>query len=319
MTLLVAVAADDMEQGGVALGVDLARASGEELRIVTVIGRHAAAAGTPDEAEYQKYFTSQAEQVLAHARSHIPADVTATYGTVRNRSTSAGLIAEAQRIEARMFVLGSARDGAYGRVATGSLSDRLLHSSPIPVAIAPRGLRVQPDTAVPRISVAYAGKRDDTLLLVAADEAKIMHASVRVLTVAVRTSLPVYSAGAMGEDEIVGVWIDQVSGEAHAALERDGLSAEVDAVRGPTWSDALSFAQWEPGEVLVLGSSRGIFERVFIGSRAAKILRHSPVPVLVMLRRKRGRKRAAAKNAATKRGAATQVRHGAPRRADGGR
>ncbi|WAL40009.1 universal stress protein [Brevibacterium sp. BRM-1] len=285
MTILVGIAADDLEQGAVTLAVDLARASGEELRVVTVIGRHAAAAGSPGEAEYRRYFASQAEHVLAAARQHIPDDVAATYATVANRSTSAGLFAEAKAVGARLFVLGSARDGLYGRVCTGSVTDRMLHSSPLPVAIAPRGLRTQsegPADAIPRLSVAYAGKRDDALLGEAAAEAGTLHAGLRVLTLAVRSSLPMYSAGAMGEDTIVGTWLDQVGEEARAGLSALGVEGEVEGVRGPTWSDALSFVRWERGELLVLGSSRGVFERVFIGSRAAKILRHCPVPALIM-------------------------------------
>ncbi|HCA52610.1 MAG TPA: universal stress protein, partial [Mycobacterium sp.] len=42
-------------------------------------------------------------------------------------------------------------------------------------------------------------------------------------------------------------------------------------------------AEWIDGEVLALGTSpRGEVARVFLGSRGAKILRHSPVPVLVL-------------------------------------
>ena len=41
--------------------------------------------------------------------------------------------------------------------------------------------------------------------------------------------------------------------------------------------------EWEPGEVLVVGSSRvGRLARVFLGSRAIKIVRYSPVPVVVV-------------------------------------
>ena len=41
--------------------------------------------------------------------------------------------------------------------------------------------------------------------------------------------------------------------------------------------------EWEPGEVLVVGSSRvGQLARVFLGSGAIKIVRYSPVPVVVV-------------------------------------
>ncbi|MCX6482208.1 MAG: universal stress protein, partial [Mycobacterium sp.] len=52
---------------------------------------------------------------------------------------------------------------------------------------------------------------------------------------------------------------------------------------GNGWDQALDDAEWHDGEVLALGTSpRGDIARVFLGSRGAKIMRHSPVPVLVL-------------------------------------
>ena len=40
---------------------------------------------------------------------------------------------------------------------------------------------------------------------------------------------------------------------------------------------------WQTGEVLALGSSSmGPLARVFLGSRATKLIRHAPVPVIVL-------------------------------------
>ena len=46
-----------------------------------------------------------------------------------------------------MIVAGSATAGGPGSVALGSTTSRLLHSSPIPVALAPRGFRAAPTRA----------------------------------------------------------------------------------------------------------------------------------------------------------------------------
>ena len=55
--------------------------------------------------------------------------------------------------------------------------------------------------------------------------------------------------------------------------------------RGEQWAEAFGTVDWEAGELLVVGSSEaGPIERVFLGSRATKIVRHSPVPVLVVPR-----------------------------------
>ena len=54
---------------------------------------------------------------------------------------------------------------------------------------------------------------------------------------------------------------------------------------GESWDEALEDVEWDEGDVLVVGSSSiGPIARVFLGSRAAKIVRHSPVPVVVVPR-----------------------------------
>ena len=52
---------------------------------------------------------------------------------------------------------------------------------------------------------------------------------------------------------------------------------------GHDWAEAVGGLEWRHDEVLVLGSSpRGVLSRVFVGSHARRIIRHSPVPVVVV-------------------------------------
>ena len=54
---------------------------------------------------------------------------------------------------------------------------------------------------------------------------------------------------------------------------------------GAGWGESMSSVDWGPNELLVLGSSTlGPIARVFLGSRATKLIRHSPVPVVVVPR-----------------------------------
>ena len=49
--------------------------------------------------------------------------------------------------------------------------------------------------------------------------------------------------------------------------------------------DALDDVEWRDGDVLVVGSSAaGPAARVFLGSHGSKIVRHAPVPVVVVPR-----------------------------------
>jgi len=74
--------------------------------------------------------------------------------------------------------------------------------------------------------------------------------------------------------------------ETLAQLKADGVvgkDVELQVVTGNGWDEALDDADWLEGELVAIGTSpSGGIARVFLGSRGSKILRHSPVPVLVL-------------------------------------
>jgi nucleotide-binding universal stress UspA family protein len=109
---------------------------------------------------------------------------------------------------------------------------------------------------------------------------------MRVVTFAVRgrTMYPP-EVGLRAEDSILDAWAAQAR-EALAELKSSGVVGDavaVDVVTGNSWGDALDNADWIDGELLAIGTSPvGGIARVFLGSRGTKIVRHSPVPVLVL-------------------------------------
>jgi nucleotide-binding universal stress UspA family protein len=77
--------------------------------------------------------------------------------------------------------------------------------------------------------------------------------------------------------ELVERWVEAIeTAAAHApAVVGHGASSE----------EAIDDVEWRDGDVLVVGSSSAApAARVFLGSRASRIIRHSPVPVLVVPR-----------------------------------
>jgi nucleotide-binding universal stress UspA family protein len=109
---------------------------------------------------------------------------------------------------------------------------------------------------------------------------------MRVITFAVRgrTMYPP-EVGLHAEDSILAAWESQAA-QMLARLGSDGVvGADVvlQVVSGNGWGEAIDDAEWQDGELLALGTSpRGDIARVFLGSRGTKILRVSPVPVLVL-------------------------------------
>jgi len=76
---------------------------------------------------------------------------------VPSRSVASGLISDAQEVGAAMVVVGSGSDGSWGAVVVSSTAERLLHSSPVPVAVATRGYRSPPGAVVTRATCAFRG------------------------------------------------------------------------------------------------------------------------------------------------------------------
>jgi nucleotide-binding universal stress UspA family protein len=69
----------------------------------------------------------------------LDAGLEVTFHKYAHRSAPGGLLQAVEELKADVLVLGSAADGTLGQVVLGSTADRLLHSSPVPLAVSPRG------------------------------------------------------------------------------------------------------------------------------------------------------------------------------------
>jgi nucleotide-binding universal stress UspA family protein len=197
------------------------------------------------------------------------------------------LLEAVNELDVDLLVLGSASDGKLGQAVVGSTADRLLHSCPVPLSISPRGYRGAKSGGLSRITCAYPGTPDCRPVVErVAALAERLDVPMRVVTFAVRgrTMYPP-EVGLRAEDSILDAWAAQAR-EALAELKSSGVVGDavaVDVVTGNSWGDALDNADWIDGELLAIGTSPvGGIARVFLGSRGTKIVRHSPVPVLVL-------------------------------------
>jgi nucleotide-binding universal stress UspA family protein len=293
MTLTVAYAPDERGKTALHLASMLARSFGDELVVCSVIPAPWVPGMARIDAEYRKELDEIADQALALARKNLPGDVSARFERHSARSAPAGLLELAKQYDAGMIVLGSSSAGVFGHIALGSVTDRLVHSSPVAIALAPRGFRCRPDAGVKRVTAAYGGSASaESLVLAAARVAARVGASLRISSFAV-WSRPAYTTrlGTDSEDLVLQEWIADLEKTVQAAFEQVEELAEapreVETVvgHGETWDEAIDDVGWDDGDVLVVGSSElGPVAQVFLGSRATKILRHSPVPVVVVPR-----------------------------------
>lgn len=293
MTIVVGLPRDDRATTALHLGGLLARSLGEDMVVATVVPPPWPPGLGRVDAEYQDYLDRDAEQALDRARELAEPGVATEYLVVRARSTAHGLVELAEQHDASMIALGSSDAGVLGRVAFGSVAERLLHTSPVPVALAPRGFRGRADATVRRVTAAFgAAEGDEELVLAAAGVAARVGAALRVASFAVRPRTPLTAGvGSRAEDAVLTEWSGEVSRAQEAVLDQVGaLPATPPASgsvigHGTDWATAISGLGWDDGDLLTVGSSSaGPLARVFIGSRSSKIVRHSPVPVVVVPR-----------------------------------
>jgi nucleotide-binding universal stress UspA family protein len=242
------------------------------------------------DAEYAAFLKQYAEEAIAEAREFFGDEVLAEYTSTSASSASEGLIATAAEKDAALIVLGSARHGPLGRITVGGIANEMLHISPVPVALSPRGYRPSSGARLRRVTCAFSGSTQSRSAFDAAVQLSSRHGvPLRLATLVVRDRQMYPSqVGYDAERLVIEQWRQQAleaQREALAMLPNGGVGVESGVFSGRDWEDALDSLPWEEGEVLVVGSSRlGPVARVFLGSNSVKIVRSSPVPVLVIPR-----------------------------------
>ena len=291
MTVVVGYLAGKSGTAPLHLASNLARTLHTSLTVATIVPRPWT---YPSTARVDAEYAAWADQLAADSAREAQRDlasigspVEVSFHSHAHRSVSGGLIEVVSELAAELLVLGSSASGQLGQVVVGSTADRLLHSAPVPVAIAPRGDRGARGGRLTRITCGYPGTPGSAeVVRRIAALAERAGVPMRVITFAVRgrTMYPP-EVGLHAEDSILAAWEEQ-AGEMLARLRTERVvsdDVELQVVSGNGWGEAIDDAEWQEGEILALGTSpRGDIARVFLGSRGTKILRVSPVPVLVL-------------------------------------
>jgi nucleotide-binding universal stress UspA family protein len=282
--IVVGYTATDAGADAVALGARVAGAAGSALDLVVVLPGEDRSVITPPDAGYDRYLQEQAQTWLAEASASLPADLPHQTHVRYGDSFAEGLVRAAADLGASHIVVGAANGGIRGRHRLGTVASELLHSSDVPVVLAPEGSRrVDPASGITRITAAI-GTRPGADVLVEESVA---------LAVATGAELRLLSLVSVDLPATVDTGVIRIAGAAHAddvlakvlAALPDGIDADVVVARGESIEDAVSHLSWEPGELAVVGSSRlAQPRRLFLGSTAAKMLHELPVPMVVVPR-----------------------------------
>ncbi len=285
--VVVGYTATKTGRDAVAFAARLAAATGAVLDIAVILPGEGRSVITPPDASYDRYLREQARTWIAAAIDLLPSDVVA-HAHIRSADSFAeGLIEIADELAAAYIVVGAAGGAGRGRHRLGSTTSELLHSSDVPVVLVPRGARkIAPETGVTRLTVAVGTRPGaDALLHDAGALAASAGAPIRLLSLltvdlpATADTAAIRIAGSTRADDVLAA--------ARADLPK-GLDAGVVVAEGDSIEDAVARLDWQPGEVLLAGSSRlAQPRRLFLGSTAAKMLHEVPVPVIVVPRTRR--------------------------------
>ncbi len=287
MTILAGFSASGQGPAPLHLAAQLARCTGARIVAAAIIERPWPAKTDPVENEYLHLLSAQADHALNQLAAEHLGGLDVWRIVHQARSIPEGLTELAAEVHADLVVVGSSSSGLLGRIALGSVTDRLVHTAALPVAIAPRGYPAQSGRIL-RLTVAYGGHADAVGLIATSTElARRWGTRLRIASFSVRP-MTMFSGAIepVAENLVIKQWAERTKAGIVAQLRKTGsVGADVVVGTGPTWPDAVADIDWGPGDILVLGSgAAGPTAQVFLGSAAARILRHAPVPTMIVPR-----------------------------------
>ncbi|MFF5204680.1 universal stress protein [Streptosporangium sp. NPDC000396] len=266
------------------LAATAARQAGARLTVAYV---HVPAWTTPGpgkiDAEWQAYVLEQSDRALNQARRLLAdvQDVPIDYVTSGNRGSGRGLAQLAVKAKADVVVIGSAPGGGRGRISLGSTADQLLHASPVPVVLVPKGYADEHPFRIQQLIVTY--RRDP-----ASDDAVKQSAALAAQTgVPLRLITLVVSGGrgAKMAEEMLDRLREKVAADLEVAARGHGrVQVEMEVLEGKDVARALGGADCEGALLICASSETGPLRRVFLGDTSLKIIRSASCPVMMLPR-----------------------------------
>jgi len=242
MTIVVGYPTNRRAKAVLSLAGMLARSKVDDMVVCTAIRDPRVPGMFRDDPGFRSYVDELAEAALTQAREDVPKDVKVQFARIDARSIATGLIQAADKYDASVIVVGSAM-GRIEQVTVSSIADRLLHSSPIPVAVATRGFRAM-GGKVNRVTLAFTGGEHGRVQVAAAEAlAAQFGAEMRLASFAVHLSPPEAFRVHIKGPPALEMWTKVIRSEAAMAVQADAATAhrdpEIVIGQGDDWEDAL--------------------------------------------------------------------------------
>lgn len=243
--------------------------------------------------EVMAMLTDLARKELADAVEWAGVDAGRFDLVVRFGDVADTILAVAAEVDADAIVMATAGRGAIGRLALGSVTDRVVRHSPCPVLVVREGDEDggQAAPVVARLVVPLDGSdRSRSALPVAAGLAARLGAPVLLVSVVEPTTMA--GAGAIGGfdfsaetytglEEELEASARAALAQGEAALAPSGVAVSTEVAHGHAAGAILDLVG--PTDLIVMTSrGQGGVARWLLGSVADKLLRHAPAPLLLV-------------------------------------
>lgn len=294
MEILIGINPDTYDDDAMALGSLLARGVGSKVVLAHVYPASFDYPGTAHvDAEWVAYLQEQGQKLLDEASARFKSrwqwdDADVDTVMIGHQSSGIGLAELAAERGSAAVVIGSAPGAPTGRFAIGSTANQLLHESTAPIAAAPSGYAREEVQHVGKVTIAFQNaETGGHVVEYGAWLAEQLPSPLALMTVVLRHRVYGSKLGADAEGGVLMQAKEDAARRQAAALAEvpATVTTESFTVVGESVSSALASASWSGDEILLIGSAtRGPLLRVFLGDMTHKLLRSSPVPVLIVPR-----------------------------------
>ncbi len=198
----------------------------------------------------------------------------------------------AAEFDADLILLGSQAKTPKGRFRPSTTADELMRSCPVPLGLAPRGVKLS-KKGVTRVTYAIVESDDSP----AYEDNPTFPGLFFATSLACHLGLPlrIIAFSPTSYDKQQRSWNEATLGMLDRArdhawsfaakvapehLERFDVQSSVAAAK--SWKRAIDSVKWKKGDIMCLGSRpSGQLRTVFVGTREGEFIRHASVPVVI--------------------------------------
>jgi nucleotide-binding universal stress UspA family protein len=278
--ILLATAGEDESAGAVRAAALLARRTGGDVQVLTIVTPfpHAAptgvlmAAATEVDEENRKASLERVREQLREVAGARAWPVRAVMGWPVD-----GIVAAARRSKASLIVLGIGEHSAAARLFGVETAVGVAKRAGAPVFAVPRTFEHPPVNAYAALDFSPSSvdaARLAARLVPRGGSVTLVHTSVFAKAPAEAGSMmDLYATGARSRLSLIAKQVARASGRRVKTL----------LAEGPVADALLAVADASKGDLIALGShERGLIERLLVGSVRKQVLRHAGCPVLIV-------------------------------------